>query len=59
MKTKAKIAILAAAVLLTLVGFNMIVSPSMLNLIRAGKLGGYEVIVTASAHGGPAHHLTS
>jgi hypothetical protein len=59
MKTKVKIAILAAAVLLTLAGFNMIVSPSMLNLIRAGSLGGYEVIVTASAHGGPAHHQTS
>ena len=59
MKMKAKIAILAAAVLLTLVGFNMIVSPSTLDLIRAGRLGGYEVIVTASAHGGPAHHQTS
>jgi len=59
MKTKTRIAILAAAVLLTLAGFNMIVSPSMLSLVRSGRLGGYEVIVTASAHGGPAHHQTS
>jgi len=59
MKTKTKIAILAAAVLLTLAGFNMIVSPSMLDLLRSGRLGGYEVIVTAFAHDSPAHHQTS
>jgi hypothetical protein len=56
---KTRIAILAAAVLLTLAGFNMIVSPSMLDLLRSGRLGGYEVIVTAFAHDSPAHHQTS
>jgi len=59
MKTKTRIAILAAALLLTLAGFNMIVSSSTLDLIRAGKLGGYEVIVTASSQGSPAHHQKS
>jgi hypothetical protein len=59
MKMKTRIAILAAAVLLTLAGFNMIVTSSMLDLIRAGRLGGYEVIVTASAQESPAHHPIS
>jgi hypothetical protein len=59
MKMKTRIAILAAAVLLTLAGFNMIVTSSTLDLMRAGRLGGYEVIVTASAQGSPAHHPMS
>lgn len=59
MKMKTRIAILAAAVLMTLAGFNMIVTSSTLDLIRAGRLGGYDVIVTASAPGSPAHHPMS
>jgi len=56
---KTRIAILAAAVLLTLTGFNMIVTSSTLDLMRAGRLGGYEVTVTASAQRSPAHHPMS
>jgi hypothetical protein len=59
MKMKTRIAILAAAVLLTLAGFNMIVTSPTLDLIRAGRLGGYEVTVTAGAQGSPAHHPMS
>ncbi len=57
MRFGTKLAIVAAAVLLTLVGFNLIVSPSSLEIIRAGKLYGTEIVVTAQAlpQAGPAH----
>lgn len=42
-----KMVIMAAAILLTLVGFNLLVSSSTLDVINAGKLGGYEIVVTA------------
>jgi len=49
MKTKAKIAILLVAVMVTLVGFNLIASPSALGMFKLGQTSGYndEVIVTA------------
>ncbi len=47
MKISMKAIILAAAVLLTLVGFNMLVSSSTLDVINAQKLGGYKITVTA------------
>jgi len=47
MKTRTKIAIFAAAVLMTLAGFNMIASKSAMELFRAGETAGYELIVTA------------
>ena len=53
MKLKTKVAIFAAAVFLTLVGFNLIVTPSTLELFNVGKLSGYEIVVTAQAL--PAH----
>jgi hypothetical protein len=47
MKFRMKVVIMTVAVLLTLVGFNMLVSSSTLDVIHAGKLGGYEITVTA------------
>lgn len=47
MKFRMKVAILTVAVLLTLAGFNMLVSSSTLDVIHAQKLGGYEITVTA------------
>ena len=47
MKTRTKIAVFAAAVLMTLAGFNMIASKSTLDLFHAGEPVGYEVLVTA------------
>lgn len=49
MKLKAKVAIFAAALVLTLVGMNLLVSPSMLQILNAQKLRGYEIVVTANA----------
>jgi hypothetical protein len=47
MKTRTKIAVFAAAVLMTLAGFNMIASKSALEIFHAGELSGYELVVTA------------
>jgi hypothetical protein len=57
MKIRTKLAISAAAVLLTLAGFNLLVSSSTLDLIRAGKTAGMEIVVTAKAlpPASPAH----
>jgi hypothetical protein len=49
MKMKTKVAIFLAAVLLTFVGFNLIVTPSTLEAFNVGKLSGYEIVVTAQA----------
>jgi len=47
MKTGTKIAVFAAAVLMTLAGFNMIASKPTLDLFHAGESSGYKVLVTA------------
>jgi hypothetical protein len=39
-------------VMVSLVGFNLIASPSALNMFSIGKLNGYQVDVTASAKPG-------
>ena len=49
MKIRTKLAIAAAAVLLTFAGFNLIVSSSALDIVRAGRLSGTEIVVTARA----------
>ena len=49
MNAKTKIANFLVAVLVTLVGFNLMASPSALNMFSIGKLNGYQVDVTASA----------
>jgi hypothetical protein len=50
MNAKAKIAILLVAVMVTLVGFNLIASPSALSMFKLGQTNGYhvEVVVTAT-----------
>ncbi len=48
MKIQAKIAIFLVAVMVSLIGFNLIASPSAVGLFKAGELNGYRVVVTAS-----------
>ncbi len=43
MKLREKLAIFAVAVLLTLVGFNLIAAPSV-DILKIGKQAGYEII---------------
>jgi hypothetical protein len=59
MKFGTKMVIVAAAVLLTLVGFNLLVSPSTLDIIRSGRTSGYEIVVTARALPAPSPAHTS
>lgn len=59
MRFGTKLAIVAAAVLLTLVGFNMLVSPSSLDIIRSGRMSGIEIVVTAQALPAPSPDHTS
>ncbi len=57
MRLKTKVAIFAVAVLLTFLGFNLIVTPSTLEAFNVGKLRGYEIVVTAQAPPArPARH---
>ncbi len=49
MKFGKKVIIAAAAVLMTLAGFNLLVSSSTLDIIRAGRTAGMEIVVTAQA----------
>jgi hypothetical protein len=57
MKLRTRMAIAAAAIILTFAGFNLLVSSSTLDVIRAGRMGGMEIVVTAHAPalGSPAH----
>jgi hypothetical protein len=59
MRFGTKMVIVAAAVLLTLVGFNLLVSPSTLDIIRSGRTSGYEIVVTAHALPAPSPAHTS
>lgn len=44
MKLTAKIAILVVALLLSMITFNLIITPSALELARVGKQAGSEII---------------
>ena len=44
MKIKTKIAIFITAVVLTLAGFNLIASSGAADIIKVGKMAGYEII---------------
>jgi len=44
MSFKAKVAIFLLATLITLTGFNLIVSSSALDILKVGKKAGYEII---------------
>ncbi len=59
MRFGTKLVIVAAAVLLTFAGFNLLVSPSSLDIIRSGRMSGTEIVVTAQALPAPSHAHTS
>jgi len=44
MSFKAKVAIFLLAMLITLTGFNLIASSSVLDILKVGKKAGYEII---------------
>jgi hypothetical protein len=52
MKTKTKIAIFLVAVMVSLVGFNLIASPSALGMFKMGQMNGYHVDVVVTAKTG-------
>jgi hypothetical protein len=52
MNTKAKIAIFLVAVMVSLVGFSLIASPSAVGIFKLGQMNGYHVDVIASAKAG-------
>ena len=54
MKIRTKIAIFLVAVMVSLIGFNLIASTSTVGLFKAGELNGYRVDVTVTAKAGPA-----
>jgi len=49
MKTQAKIAIFLVAVMISLIGFNLIASPAAVGMFKTGQLNGYRVDVTVTA----------
>jgi hypothetical protein len=52
MRFKQKFAIFVLAVLLTFVGFNLLTSPSAVELVKVGKQAGYEIIANVLAGAG-------
>ncbi len=50
---KAKIAIFLLATLITLTGFNLIVSSSALDMLKIGKRAGYDIIANVLANANP------
>ena len=52
MKSKTKIAILLVAVIITLAGFNLMISPSAIDIMRLGRPTPYHVDVTVTAQYG-------
>jgi len=44
MKLRAKLAILAIAIFITFLGFNLIASSSVVDILKTGKKAGYEII---------------
>jgi|BarGraNGADG00211_3_1021988.scaffolds.fasta_scaffold30417_1 hypothetical protein len=49
MKSKTKIAILLVAVIITLAGFNLMISPSAIDMMKVGRPTAYHVDVTVTA----------
>jgi len=58
MKLKAKVAILAAAVFLTFVGFNLIATTSAVDLVTVGSEAGYEIITNYLTKAGAGSHYS-
>ena len=59
MKIKQKIAIFLLAVLITFVGFNLLASPSAVELIKVGSQAGYEIIANVLAKAETVPQLSS
>ena len=60
MRFRTKVAIFMMAVLLTFVGFNLIASPSTVDLLKIGKEAGYDIIANVLAKAETAtHHSNS
>ncbi len=55
MSFKTKTAILLLAVVITLLGFNLVASSSALDIMKVGKQAGYEIIANVLART-EAHH---
>ena len=51
MRLRMKVAVFMLAVLITFVGFNIIVSSTAVDLLRIGKEAGYEIIANFLAKG--------
>ncbi len=52
MKFKTKMMILLAAALLTFIGFNLMISPTLVDMARLKNKTNYEITVTALAETG-------
>ena len=59
MRFKQKLAIFLLAVLLTFVGFNLVASPSAVELVKVGKQAGYEIIANVLADAGVGASLST
>ncbi|MCK4759855.1 MAG: hypothetical protein KAT69_07380 [Candidatus Aminicenantes bacterium] len=59
MRFRTKVAIFLVAVLLTLVGFNLMATPPALDLLKGGKAAGNEVVVDNLANAETAPHYST
>ncbi len=59
MRFKQRLAIFLLAVLLTFVGFNLLASPSAVELVKVGKQAGYEIIANVLAETGAGAYLST
>ena len=59
MRLKQKFAIFFLAVLLTFIGFNLLASPSAVELVKVGKQAGYEIIANVLAEAGTCASLST
>jgi hypothetical protein len=59
MRFKQKFAIFVLALLLTFVGFNLLTSPSALELVKVGKQAGYEIIANVLTEAGVGVSLST
>lgn len=60
MRFRTKVAIFMMAVLLTFIGFNLIATSSVVDLLKMGKEAGYEIIANVLAKAETVtHHSNS
>ncbi len=52
MKPKVKIAIFLVALVITLLGFNLVASPSVLQIFGLKEVRGPDIVVTVTAYAG-------